>query len=339
MDSVAAHLLGAKRMRILADIGFRAARDDVRQSMSLLREIVPADAWELVTYDSDAGTHQTLALDGYTRLEPQVGAVLYPSTASYRRVIDRRAPVRLDEPGSRFADSAYFRTYLRPYGWRAGLTAPLFLQEGRYTGLLHMSAYDPHAFDAQTSATVAALSTLLARLTDARRCTGIESLPEDCCALAYGQDGPDAFGRPVAGLPHSAALAAEPAMAGLAREFLATHAPRRRGLWQDHAGEWRELRLVRCAFPGRNHLACAVLAERRITVPHGLTRREIDVLTLLAQGHSNHEIAARLLLSVRTVTTHLEHLFDKTGCHSRLQAALTARREGLTYVGPNTPRE
>jgi len=60
-----------------------------------------------------------------------------------------------------------------------------------------------------------------------------------------------------------------------------------------------------------------------------LTPREHDVLGLLAQGHSQREIAERLAISHKTVGTHLEHIFVKLGVRSRLQAVSLAHRYHL----------
>ncbi len=61
-------------------------------------------------------------------------------------------------------------------------------------------------------------------------------------------------------------------------------------------------------------------------VPYELTGRERQVATLAAEGVSNHEIARRLVLSVRTVETHLARVYDKLGINGRgaLRGALTA---------------
>jgi DNA-binding NarL/FixJ family response regulator len=53
------------------------------------------------------------------------------------------------------------------------------------------------------------------------------------------------------------------------------------------------------------------------------------VLVHLARGRSNPEIARDLVLSRKTVSTHLEHIYAKLGVRSRTQAALYAMREGL----------
>lgn len=64
--------------------------------------------------------------------------------------------------------------------------------------------------------------------------------------------------------------------------------------------------------------------------PDGLTRRECEVLSLVAEGCSNRVIGERLHISDRTVARHLTNLFHKTGVTSRTQAARYAIDHGLT---------
>ncbi len=63
--------------------------------------------------------------------------------------------------------------------------------------------------------------------------------------------------------------------------------------------------------------------------PERLTRREHEVLTLIAHGHSNKRIAFELGISEKTVKAHVGHLLAKLGVADRTQAALLAVREGL----------
>jgi DNA-binding NarL/FixJ family response regulator len=72
-----------------------------------------------------------------------------------------------------------------------------------------------------------------------------------------------------------------------------------------------------------------VVGERPCALPYDLTGREVDVLTRVAAGDSNPQIAAALVLSVRTVTTHLEHIFTKLRCDSRTRLTTKALAEGL----------
>jgi DNA-binding NarL/FixJ family response regulator len=68
--------------------------------------------------------------------------------------------------------------------------------------------------------------------------------------------------------------------------------------------------------------------------PGGLTAREAEVLTLLAAGLSNAEIAKRLYLSHATVKTHINRIFAKTGARDRAQAVRYAYQHGLTTPAP-----
>ena len=61
----------------------------------------------------------------------------------------------------------------------------------------------------------------------------------------------------------------------------------------------------------------------------GITTRELEILSLIAQGLSNREIATRLFVSENTVKTHCSRAFDKLGARRRTQAVQLGKQLGL----------
>jgi DNA-binding NarL/FixJ family response regulator len=70
-----------------------------------------------------------------------------------------------------------------------------------------------------------------------------------------------------------------------------------------------------------------------------LTRREREILTLLASGLSNAELGARLFLSEPTIKTHLSSIFRKLGVRDRVQAVIAAYDTGLVEPALKTARQ
>jgi DNA-binding CsgD family transcriptional regulator len=76
-------------------------------------------------------------------------------------------------------------------------------------------------------------------------------------------------------------------------------------------------------------------SERQHQSVPELTRREVEVLSLIADGHRNPGIARRLFLSEKTVKTHINHIFSKLGVSDRVQAVLYYR----AYIEPRTRQD
>ncbi|GAA0941331.1 helix-turn-helix transcriptional regulator [Nonomuraea longicatena] len=308
-------------LQAFAEVGYQVAgTGGAHGAMAALGRVVPVDGYEFVAFDPATGRHRSVVSAGHERIDGDA-AQEYTGLDSYRRALSTRAPVAMPEPGTR----RYFRRHLAPYGWRHGLTAPLFLPEGRYTGLIHLAYRDSLPEAAGPLLTAAA--PMLAHVTDLSRClVSPTALPPGYRALAFDRAG---VRREVPGVEPSEALRDEPAVAAFARDFIDSRELGRHGLWKDRRGRWHDVRAVRAGVGYQSGLQGAVIAERPCALPYELTGREVDVLTRVAAGDSNPQIAAALVLSVRTVTTHLEHIFAKLGCDSRTRLTTKALAEGL----------
>ena len=100
--------------------------------------------------------------------------------------------------------------------------------------------------------------------------------------------------------------------------------------------EAQELRAaIKAAAAGQVQLSPQALArlmqEMRepVLANKECTRRELEVLSLVAQGKANKEIAEHLQVVEKTVKTHVSNILDKLGVQSRTQAALAAVQLGL----------
>jgi DNA-binding CsgD family transcriptional regulator len=107
-------------------------------------------------------------------------------------------------------------------------------------------------------------------------------------------------------------------------------------------GIWLGLRITRSREPNR---ATVVVREVLVATPAralepftpnksqqqtlGITPRELEILTLVAQGLSNREIATQLFVSENTVKTHCARAFDKLGAARRTQAVQRGKELGL----------
>jgi two-component system, NarL family, response regulator NreC len=96
------------------------------------------------------------------------------------------------------------------------------------------------------------------------------------------------------------------------------------------------VKAVRMAAEGRTYLqpelGARLAAEPDKATPDDLSDRELEVLRLIALGHTNNEIAEQLYLSVRTVETHRAHIQQKLGMTTRSELVRYAINRGLIDV-------
>jgi branched-chain amino acid transport system substrate-binding protein len=121
-------------------------------------------------------------------------------------------------------------------------------------------------------------------------------------------------------------LDGRPDLAAYAVALLRSDRRRAAFFWREGVA-WHRVSIERSSSADGRVSAEVTVSEEPL--PHGLTGRELDVLTLIGGGLNNKEIAERLRAGPRTVATHVEHLLAKLSQHSRAGAGAVAVDQGL----------
>ncbi|UGS37211.1 helix-turn-helix transcriptional regulator [Capillimicrobium parvum] len=228
-----------------------------------------------------------------------------------------------------------------PVGFVEGLVAPLASTGGRLTGFLDSSATDRRNPSDEARQLMSYLSRILGRLIDpveeSRRASQL--LAGEQYILKIEPDrGADAAARPpvevvrprnqddrqlVAYFTELLALIMESKRDWWTTQFF----------WEGVVKQWYRCRCVR-----RHDGGIVVGLSRFERLPHGLSRRELEVLTLVADGARNDDIASTLVVTTRTVKAHVQHILEKLDVSSRSAATRTAIDEGILLRPPQAAR-
>jgi DNA-binding CsgD family transcriptional regulator len=306
------------------------------QALAVLRRVVPFDSAWLALVDSRHPDYTTLAdadLAESTRafLAGPVHAREL-ELAGTTRPMPPLSPSDLPFPAEALQSWA---ECLIPAGYHEGLAVALCAPGGRHIGFFAVMSEGKVPPPPEMRRDLGRLVPLLGRAVDplyslaaaaqlvqgasagvvVRADGGIDPLP--------GMAGHELF---VPGSPALAVARAELDAGGLHRSFLwplgGRHAP---------VGHARITVLARAQdLPVR--IVGIAIASRPGDL-HGLTARELEVLGLIVEGSSNRQIARTLVISPRTVATHVEHILAKLPAPTRTHAAVRAERAGL-YVPP-----
>jgi two-component system, NarL family, response regulator LiaR len=101
------------------------------------------------------------------------------------------------------------------------------------------------------------------------------------------------------------------------------------GIWLGLKLTGRQQRIVVREVPVTVPAGAPFVPDERKREDLGITRREFEILELIAQGLSNREIAEKLFVSENTVKTHSSRVFDKLGAKRRTQAVQLGKEFGL----------
>ncbi|MFB0834696.1 helix-turn-helix transcriptional regulator [Arthrobacter halodurans] len=308
-------------------IGAAGVEDVLRQ----LQRIVPYDAAMLSAYDPVKGKHRCLARVGYDDRVASFANTDYLSCPSYRVSVDSSLPMRWRDFPFDFHGLATYADVLQPAGFAEGATTAL-RRSGTIdqVGMLVMSQRDLGGIDDERRGILSAVAPMLARIVDDRgrlRLLRAKFEPSARAAVVTA----DGDHRPLDA--DAARLCQEaPGLIQSAVDMFGTDAVARSG-YVFHDGGWWRVVMTRGDDASLPRPEVVVVVAEPGAPPAGLTRRELQVLTLMADGLANAEIASRLVLSVRTVTTHVEHILGKLRRPSRAGCAARTESEGLRLLG------
>ena len=283
----------------------------------------------VTAFDPVAGTHSVLASTGYRQdvLDYLHSPAFLRDDVGYQLLVqrpDRRARCWRDVDPDYETSPSVLQVF-RPAGFAGGASARLTTTDGRYTGDLHLNSDDPGEPSPTVLATLHHVVPLLAAANDVTRrlTTVLTELGPAVHAAAVTRSGqllPLPDHTPPTFLRDGSAT-----VDGIAEWRSGRGCPQHAVYHCAHGVDWYRVRLV--AVAGGTLVAVVPTAP-----PHGLTRRELEVLTQLCEGLLNVSIARRLGISERTVAHHVEHLLAKIGVSSRTAATRLAVEEGLRLL-------
>ncbi|MGK2937255.1 MAG: response regulator transcription factor [Solirubrobacteraceae bacterium] len=318
-----------------------SSRADVEERLADILEaagaVVHVDGWMVWAVDPVTGARRRLYASGYP--ETLMGYLDGPGFE-----VEVVAPFSHAPDGwpTRVRDQPYAPGELRcmsdhylPLGFVEGCVAPLSSSGGRCTGFLDCIASSQQHPSDDARDLLAAMAGVVGRMIDPveSRARASALLLDERVVLELDGSGTGARAEVVRSSSTESDLETLERCGGLLAlvDWSATAWWAAQFLWEDPDGAWHRCRCVRRG--GRQVLLGMTPTAAR---PYGLSRRELEVLTLVAEGASNDAIARRLVVTVRTAKAHVEHILEKLEVSSRTAAMTKAVEEGLLLRPPST---
>lgn len=323
--SPSARLQGALRIhRVATRVASLGEIDDAAaafEALDALTAIMPIDCAVIGRWDRKSREHSTLANIGYPDF-----AVRHFERLSHTAKDIPNSPrdgrlLRLADVPHTERHGAIHTDVIEDLGFSDGVSMCLTV-DGICVGALHVSTSGCNVVDDDALAVLRLIAGDLAAIVDPMHTIRAQSLVS-AGAGAFVWD--ESNGRTVALTDDAWCELVSPTSP--IREYIALTGRREVSRAVCVISD-RELVRIETTRQGRWTLCTHEVVE----APNGLTVREVEVLAELATGKSNREIAASLLTSDRTVTSHVEHILTKLGVRNRTAAAAEANRLGLVRI-------
>jgi DNA-binding CsgD family transcriptional regulator len=280
----------------------------------------------VIAHDPFTGTHYKLAGVNCSERAARLLSVDFVNSPWYRDVLtEPLPPAASSESGRSYRNGWFYTDYVRPSGLRDAMGGAL-RNHGRYVGMVHLSTERAAAYSVEARQVLASLLPPLAALADSVGRMDRDLPPAAACLVGRGR----IIAVPGRELP---VMVEDDDFGRVLAEFEETAGQQLRLLWPTGHG-WHRVELGRRQLPGGLTGRATLVRAYPTEPPYGLSRRELDVLTRATMGQTDQAIAAGLVLSPRTVHSHIQHVLRKTGTASRAEAAGLAIRAGLLIPVP-----
>lgn len=267
---------------------------------------------------------QTVATIGYPRAVSQHLGGEFLHSQHGRLVLQSHDPLRIETDVHEFRRTPHFHDVLQPAGYDDGVSLALRSADDVVVGIVHLSACSSSDLRSETLAGLPAIGRVLARVTDVASCTVRDvTLPPEYAVVRVDDHGGV---HPVVGRD-PLHLQLDGDVVTIVHDILRTGV-RFASFLHQQEGRLVEVRIH--APEGRSTVHQPyVIATRPAASTLGLTMRQLEVLTAVATGAGNREIADELFLTQRTVAAHVEAILTRLGTPSRAGAAAKATAAGV----------
>ena len=288
-----------------------------------LRNLIPFEAAEITTFNPIDGSLQEIAAVGYEDgVKHGLRSERFIELMYALNLPENGIPIRMKDLPGKLTDNWAVQELLLPAGYSEGMTMALRTPDGRFTGVINLSTTDKEHPSDVAKAAMAQLCSSLGNLADPMRSGRWLAMLLGAGSTAIGLDR-------AGGIVELPGIDSHPLLttdSDLVKTAISSADMRAWNtfVWPD-AEDWYRVRVVPCA--GEQHISTVVSLDAVDLGP--LSRRELEVLTLAAEGLSNGEIGDALVISGRTVGSHVEHVLEKLGAPNRAAAVAHAIREGL----------
>lgn len=302
--------------------------------LEALRQLVPYDCAALSIWHPSADSYRPLANADYPEhVYRELHRPRYHDEHVDLGMFVHRRPLCFRDLPDRGASLPSIADYAMPAGLREGLGLALFAPDGRRVGYLSLNTVTRRYPTERQRDAIGLLGPALGAVVDAAGALAARLGRDSAVALAAS-----GAALPLPGGEPSPLLADGAVPLERARHLVAAGVAPAAFLWRTAPrAPWERVEVRPCDdgdLPG--YTAIAAVAPPPET--YGLTARELEVLTLMTRGETNGAIAERLVVSPRTVTTHVERILEKLGAATRAEAAVRAAVEGLlVWIGDEPP--